>query len=199
LFGTVLVLWLYRRDGREFGRMAQPRSRTSAADPGRTRRSHPYAIVVAKGTLHCGSGCAIGDFIAESTVYFWPTIAIALGWKSLFMEKTYAAWVLDSLLAFGFGILFQYWAIVPMRGLSPGAGLWVAIKADLLSLLAWQVGMCCAMAAIQFLVLPHEFGGRAPVDSVEFWAAMQLAMLAGFATSYPMNWWLIGAGIKQGM
>jgi len=34
---------------------------------------------------------------------------------------------------------------------------------------------------------------------VEFWGAMQLAMIAGFVTSYPMNWWLIRVGIKERM
>jgi hypothetical protein len=34
---------------------------------------------------------------------------------------------------------------------------------------------------------------------VEFWGAMQVAMIAGFITSYPMNWWLIRVGIKERM
>ena len=33
----------------------------------------------------------------------------------------------------------------------------------------------------------------------EFWFMMQLAMLAGFLTSYPANAVLIGAGIKESM
>jgi hypothetical protein len=37
------------------------------------------------------------------------------------------------------------------------------------------------------------------VNTPEFWFIMQLAMIAGFATSYPVNWWLIRAGIKEGM
>ncbi len=28
---------------------------------------------------------------------------------------------------------------------------------------------------------------------------MQLAMIAGFITSYPVNWWLIKIGIKEEM
>jgi Domain of unknown function (DUF4396) len=37
------------------------------------------------------------------------------------------------------------------------------------------------------------------VNTVEFWFTMQLAMLAGFVTSYPVNWWLIEAGVKEEM
>jgi hypothetical protein len=53
------------------------------------------------------------------------------------------------------------------------------------------------MAVMQSIVFGRIFGGPAPVNSVEFWVAMQLAMIAGFATSYPMNWWLIRVGIKE--
>ena len=35
--------------------------------------------------------------------------------------------------------------------------------------------------------------------SPEFWFVMQLAMLCGFATAYPVNWWLIRSGIKEAM
>ena len=28
---------------------------------------------------------------------------------------------------------------------------------------------------------------------------MQIAMLAGFGTSYPVNWWLLRKGIKEAM
>ena len=36
-------------------------------------------------------------------------------------------------------------------------------------------------------------------DTPEFWFAMQIAMLCGFATAYPMNWLLIRTGIKEKM
>jgi hypothetical protein len=32
-----------------------------------------------------------------------------------------------------------------------------------------------------------------------FWFMMQIAMLAGFFTSYPVNWWLLRSGIKEKM
>lgn len=55
------------------------------------------------------------------------------------------------------------------------------------------------MAALQFGWFRPVFGGLAPVASPEFWFAMQLAMLAGLATSYPANWWLIRTGVKERM
>jgi len=47
--------------------------------------------------------------------------------------------------------------------------------------------------------LRPSYGAVAPVDSPEFWFAMQLAMLGGFMTSYPVNWLLIRAGWKEKM
>jgi maltooligosyltrehalose trehalohydrolase len=198
LFGSVLLLWFYVRHGRA-DRHGSGHSTHAAAGSTGSGLPRPYAISVATGTLHCGSGCAIGDIIAETWAYGWPGIAIALGWHSLFAQKTYAVWVLDFVLALAFGVLFQYFAIVPMRKLSPAQGIRAAFKADVLSLAAWQVGMYGLMAAMQFIVFQHVYGGPAPVDSVEFWAMMQLAMFAGFATSFPMNWWLIRTGIKERM
>jgi hypothetical protein len=55
------------------------------------------------------------------------------------------------------------------------------------------------MALIQFRWFHPSFGGIAPATSPELWFAMQLAMLAGFVTSYPANWWLIRTGLKEWM
>jgi hypothetical protein len=55
------------------------------------------------------------------------------------------------------------------------------------------------MAIAQYFLYQHFFGQMARVDTPEFWFAMQLAMVAGFITAYPVNWWLIRAGIKEKM
>ncbi|HWA69691.1 MAG TPA: DUF4396 domain-containing protein [Rhizomicrobium sp.] len=49
------------------------------------------------------------------------------------------------------------------------------------------------MAAVQLGV------ARLESNSVEFWFAMQAAMLAGFAVSYPVNGWLLKSGLKEKM
>jgi uncharacterized protein DUF4396 len=78
-------------------------------------------------------------------------------------------------------------------------GIIAAVKADTASITAWHVGMYGLMGVIQFAWLAPLYGWTAPVASLEFWFAMQLAMLAGFATSYPVNWWLIKIGWKERM
>jgi hypothetical protein len=158
-----------------------------------------FPVEVAKGTSHCGAGCCLGDILAEWLAFFVPAVAVWLGWKSLFPEKMFAIWILDYIFAFVLGVAFQYFTIKPMRKLSPGRGLVEAVKADALSLTAWQVGMYGFMAFAQFYVLRRIIGSQAEVNSVEFWFTMQIAMIAGFLTSYPVNWWLIRSGIKERM
>jgi hypothetical protein len=190
LFGTVVVMWGYFRYGR-----------LKSGDAGKqaNRAAQPFSVMVGKGALHCGSGCMIGDVIAEWLAFLAPSVAIWLGWQSLFAEKIFAVWILDFAFAFLLGIVFQYFAIVPMRKLSPGQGIVAALKADTLSLVAWQVGMYGLMAIVQFWLYPAWFGDKAGVDTPEFWFAMQIAMIAGFVTAYPVNWWLIRAGLKEKM
>lgn len=123
-------------------------------------------------------------------------VATWFGWHWLFEERTFAVWVLN----FALGIAFQYFAIVLMRGLSFGEGVVAAVKAGALSLTTWQVGMHVGMAGLlQFALFKPLHDHVALADTSEFCFAMQLAMPAGFATAYPVNWWLIRRGIKEAM
>lgn len=70
-----------------------------------------------------------------------------------------------------------------------------ALKADRLSLTSWQIGMSGWMA-ISFFSIFHQ---RLEASDPLFWFTMQIAMLLGFATAFPMNWWLIKKGIKEEM
>jgi hypothetical protein len=198
LFGTFWVLWQYVSYGRLATRQKADEARMHDRDPPNKRRS-PFAIMVANGSLHCGSGCTLGDIVAEWLAFTVPSIAVAFGWKSLFAEKMFAVWVLDFLFAYAFGILFQYFTIVPMRGLSLRKGLIAAMKADTISITAWQVGMYGFMAFANFYIFRDVLGARLEVDSFTFWFMMQIAMLFGFLTSYPANWWLLSAGLKEKM
>lgn len=73
------------------------------------------------------------------------------------------------------------------------------MKADTLSLSAWQVGMYGVMAIAKLWLFRRVLGAELEVASPEFWFMMQLAMLGGFVTSWPVNWWLIKSGIKEKM
>jgi hypothetical protein len=78
-----------------------------------------------------------------------------------------------------------------------GQALLAAVKADTLSILAFQVGMYLWMALVYFKLFPapHHL---TPFDP-RYWLMMQIAMICGFATSLPMNRLLIRAGLKEAM
>ena len=108
-------------------------------------------------------------------------------------------WIVDYFFAYAFGIVFQYFTIAPMRGLSLSEGILAAIKADTLSLTAWQFGMYGFMAIAHFVIFQNGLRTKLEPITPEFWFMMQIAMICGFLTSYPVNWWLIKSGIKERM
>jgi hypothetical protein len=193
LYASGIALWAYFRIGRLSTKArVMEAKRRGEEDPG--KRKSPYAMYAIAAT-HCGSGCTLGDIIAEWSIYLFPPVLAWFGYRTLFEHKIFSAWVLDFILAFVIGIVFQYFTIVPMRNLSPGKGIVQAIKADTLSLIAWQLGMYGWMAVATFAILGHEIEKTNPI----FWFMMQIAMLCGFVTSYPVNAWLVRADIKERM
>lgn len=135
---------------------------------------------------HCGAGCAIGDVISEWLVF--------LAGLTLLGSALLAKYAVAFALAYAFGIFFQYFSIAPMRGLGFPDGVRAAVRADTLSLIAYEVGMFAWMAVTQKLLFP----GLEPV-SWTFWFMMQIAMMLGLATTFPMNWWLVRRGVKEAM
>jgi hypothetical protein len=55
------------------------------------------------------------------------------------------------------------------------------------------------MAFAYFYIFQVVLHAELTTDTVEFWFMMQIAMIFGFATAYPVNWWLIRAGLKEKM
>jgi hypothetical protein len=138
--------------------------------------------------MHCGAGCTLGDIIAEFAIFF---IGVTIAGMAIWPEL-----IGDFAVAFAFGIAFQYFAIVPMRRLSPREGIVAALKADALALTAFEVGLFSWMLLMRFV-----FFHSSPLhpDEARYWFMMQIGMALGFVTSYPMNWWLIRRGIKEAM
>lgn len=180
LYAGPLALWIYYTIGRKATVKRMP-----AGMEGMHKK--PFWQSVILGTLHCGSGCTLGDILAEFLLLYIPV--------TLFNSALYGAWLIDFIFAFVIGIVFQYYAIQPMRQLSFKAGLAAALKADSLSLTCWQIGMYGSMAIATFLIFKH----RLEASTIIFWFVMQLAMIVGFITAYPVNWWLLKKGIKEVM
>lgn len=142
---------------------------------------------ISKGVSHCGAGCTLGDIIGE-----WIVFATGFALAGIALP---ADMLLDFILAWSLGIVFQYFTIAPMRGVSGVKGVWLAIRADTLSILSFQLGLFAGMAIYNQLLwqppLPH--------DSAAYWFLMQLSMIVGFFTAMPVNAWLIRKGWKEAM
>lgn len=136
---------------------------------------------------HCGAGCSIGDLIAESIV---PTLGL------FFAGEFGSRLILDFAFAYALGIAFQYFTIVPMRGLSFRKGIIAAVRADTIAITLFEVGLFAWMAIVHFLLFPspHLDPGLAV-----FWFMMQIGMMVGTATAVPANAWLIRQGWKEKM
>ncbi len=198
LFASVVALWGYWTVGRlAMHEIAHPAMEKGETPPHKAQTS--FATKVAKGASHCGAGCTLGDICAEWLAFLVPAVAVWLGWHSLFETKMFSVWILDYIFAYVFGIVFQYYSIKPMRDLSVGQGIVQAIKADTLSLTSWQLGMYGFMAIAHFWIFGSLLGAELEVNSFEFWFMMQIAMIFGFMTAYPVNWWLIKSGVKEAM
>lgn len=185
LYSGPLGLWAYFRVGRSTTHTAMRAAKERGEPP--PAKCRPQWQSVALGATHCGAGCTLGDLIVEWLVFFVPF--------EIFGHAIFGTWVLDYIAAFALGIAFQYFTIKPMRDLSARQGLVQAVKADSASLTAWQAGMYGWMAIATFAIFQHEIPKTSPV----FWLMMQIAMLAGFLAAYPVNYWLISAGIKEKM
>lgn len=157
-----------------------------ARNDGRERQPAFWHKIVIEAT-HCGAGCTLGDVIAEFAIFF---LGLQIAGSALL--TSYAG---DFTLAYAFGIVFQYFAIAPMRGLSLWPGIVAAIQADTISLIAFEIGLFAFMFFMQHLPFRAQLTPLTP----EYWFLMQLGMLVGYATSYPANWFLVRVGIKEPM
>ncbi|WML50576.1 DUF4396 domain-containing protein [Neobacillus sp. PS3-34] len=156
------------------------------------KEEKPFWQSVFVSTSHCSSGCTLGDSVGVPIVFF--TGMTILG------STLFAHYTVEFILAYIFGIFFQMFSIVPMsrkmgKKMSWGEGFWSAIKADTLSLIAFEIGMFGWMAIVNFFI----FKKPPEPNTMTFWFMMQIAMILGALTSFPANWFLVKKGIKHAM
>lgn len=204
LWGGFIALWAYFRFGRakrspaeatvpvQMGAMgagSMPMGNKAEMHmPMDMGHDRPKWQSVVLSTLHCGAGCTLADLIGESFLYFVPVV---IGGSAIV-----GGWVLDYVLALCIGVYFQYAAIRSMQVLPRKKAVVRALKADFLSLTAWQAGMYVWMAVVIWVLFRES--GLSKMSWI-FWFMMQAAMFVGFLAALPMNVWLIRKGIKKGM
>ncbi|MGP4062222.1 DUF4396 domain-containing protein [Halobacillus sp. H74] len=149
-------------------------------------RGRPAKVFVS--TSHCSAGCTFGDAVGVPIV---ALTGLMIAGSTLFAHYT-----VEFILAYIFGIIFQFYAIYPMnKDLGVRRSIWAAVKADSISLIAFEVGMFGWMAIVHFVLFQEPPKPTEPT----YWFMMQIAMLLGFITSYPANWILVRKGIKEEM
>lgn len=129
--------------------------------------------MAASATLHCLTGCAIGEIAGL-------IIGTALG------LSTPATIGLAIALAFVFGYALSTLPLVK-AGLALGAALRVVLAADTLSILTMEIVDNIVMA-----VIPGAMD--AGLVNVVFWVGMAVALSAAFFAAYPVNRYLLRRG-----
>ncbi|WP_415950831.1 DUF4396 domain-containing protein [Streptomyces sp. KLOTTS4A1] len=129
--------------------------------------------MAAKATLHCLTGCAIGEVLGM-------VIGTALGWG------TAPTMALAIVLAFFFGYSLTLFAVV-RAGVSPKAAIGVALAADTLSITVMEIVDNGVMLAVPGAMEAH-------LGDALFWGALAFAFAVAFMVTTPVNRWLIGRG-----
>jgi len=147
---------------------------------------------IGNAVSHCGAGCTLGDITGE-----WLVLTLGIAWFGKWSGHSLPEeLLLDFLFAWTFGIVFQYFTIAPMTGEKGLKGVWEAMRVDTASILAFQMGLFGWMAIYMLVIWPHH---GIKIDSPDFWFQMQIGMILGYFTAWPVNRWLVSNGIKEKM
>jgi hypothetical protein len=137
----------------------------------------------AGSTIHCVAGDATGIILAA-------TITAVLGlpmWFDLIVE--YSA-------GFAFGLfIFQSLFMKNMMGGSYLENVEKSFMPEFISMNAMMAGMAPVMA---LLMMGRDMRAMDPTELV-FWGVMSLGVIAGFATAYPVNVWMVARQMKHGL
>ncbi|MFG2876776.1 DUF4396 domain-containing protein [Streptomyces sp. NPDC048337] len=129
--------------------------------------------MAAKATLHCLTGCAIGEVLGM-------IIGTALGWGNV------GTMILAIVLAFFFGYALTLRGILA-AGVDLRSAIRVALAADTLSI--------AVMELIDNGVIALWPGAMdAHLSEALFWIVLAIALAAAFVITTPVNKWMIGRG-----
>lgn len=124
-------------------------------------------------TLHCLTGCAIGEVLGM-------VIGTALGWSDIAMIA------LAVILAFFFGYLLSIWPILK-TGVGRKKAIKITLAADTLSITTMEI-----VDNLVIILIPGAL--HVGLDSFLFWASLAFALLVAFIVTVPVNRWLIVRG-----
>jgi hypothetical protein len=141
----------------------------AAASPPRRAGWRPAV----SATLHCLTGCAIGEVLGMALATWW-------GWGDV------ASIALAVALAFAFGYLLTMTGLL-RAGLAFAAALPVALAADTLSIAVMELVDNAVLVALPGVM-------DAGLGDALFWGALALALAVAFVVTVPVNRALIARG-----
>jgi hypothetical protein len=124
-------------------------------------------------TLHCLTGCAIGEVLGMVLATWW-------GWGNL------ASIVLAVVLAFGFGYALTFIGVRRL-GVDVPTAVRAALASDTVSILSME-----AIDNVFILLVPGAMAATL-VDGL-FWTSLLVSLVVAFALTVPVNRWLMSRG-----
>ena len=124
-------------------------------------------------TLHCLTGCAIGEVLGV-------VVGTALGWSAV------ATIALAIVLAFFFGYGLTMLPLL-RSGMALGAVLPLAFASDTLSITVMEI-----VDNLIIVVIPGAMD--AGLGSLLFWGSLAFALTVAFVAAFPVNRYLISRG-----
>ena len=129
-------------------------------------------------TAHCLLGCTIGEVMGLAIgvslgVGLWLTLSLAVA------------------LAFVFGIGLAVIPLIKAHNMPFTKALSAIWLGEVISITVMEI----AMNSVDYLM-----GGMTAMSIAQpiFWYALLVAVPAGFAAAWPVNWWLIGKNLRAG-
>lgn len=126
-----------------------------------------------RATLHCLTGCAIGEVLGM-------VVGTALGWGDT------ATLVLAIVLAFFFGYALTLRGVLK-AGVGLRAAVRVALAADTLSIAVMEL-------VDNGVIVLWPGAMDAGLGDALFWGALAIALAVAFVLTTPVNKWMIGRG-----
>ena len=160
---------------RAAGQRGRPATDVTPHHHAHTGQGVAPARLATAATVHCLTGCAIGELAGLA-------VGVSLGW---------GAWP-TMLLATALGFLSGY-----------TLGLWPLVRRGMRWLEAFKViwvGETISIAVMEFAMnlTDYHVGGvqAASVFTWSFWLGYAAALPAGFIVAWPVNYWLLRRNVK---
>ena len=133
-------------------------------------------------TIHCLAGDATGIIFAAAVTGFLAT--------PMWVESV-------SEYAFGFAVGLLIFQALFMKDMMGGSYVGAVRKTILPEWISMNA-MMGVMTAVMVILMTRDMAAMEPT-SLRFWGIMSLATIAAGVFAYPLNVWLVWAGLKHGM